>query len=75
MTVCKGETFSTESPPANVVDSTGAGDCFCGFLAAQVSVGRELKEAIHLAHRAAAIAVSRPGASNSIPTMLEVLEG
>lgn len=56
------------------VDTTAAGDTFTGFFLSGIISGRSVKEALQLASRAAAIAVSRPGAAPSIPTMEEVLE-
>ena len=49
------------------VDPTGAGDCFLGGLAARLSEGATLSEAVAFANRAAAVSVQRPGASSSIP--------
>ena len=60
------------SRPADVVDTTGAGDCFCGALAAGLAQGLALTEAIRLAVAAASISVERPGAATSIPTRSEV---
>lgn len=54
------------------VDSTGAGDCFCGYLAAAVSSGRDLLSALQIANRAAAVSVTRPGAASSIPLLSEI---
>ena len=60
------------SRPANVVDTTGAGDCFCGALAAGLAQDLTLTEAIRSAVTAASISVERPGAATSIPTRAEV---
>jgi ribokinase len=73
ITVKRDAVFAAPSAPADVVDSTGAGDCFCGFVAAELAAGRALSDAITTAHRAAALAVSNLGASSSIPTMSEVI--
>ena len=54
------------------VDTTAAGDTFTGFFIAGVASGREVKESMDMAARASAIAVSRPGAGVSIPTLNEV---
>jgi len=51
----------------DVVDTTGAGDCFCGYLAAGIARGEELGIAAREANAAAALAVGRLGASDSIP--------
>lgn len=55
------------------VDTTGAGDCFCGALAAFLVKGLVPEEAMRLANRAAAISVTRPGAAASIPRLADVL--
>ena len=54
------------------VDTTAAGDTFTGYFVACMAAGRPEEECLDLASRAAAIAVSRPGAAPSIPTMDEV---
>ena len=54
-----------------MVDTTGAGDTFTGFFLAAVAEGQSPAAAMDLASRAAAIAVSRPGAAPSIPTRAE----
>lgn len=57
--------------PVRAVDTTAAGDCFtAAFVAAYDGANRDA--AIGFAVRAAAIAVSRPGAQSSIPTRAEV---
>lgn len=53
--------------PAKVADTTGAGDCFVGSLAAALSEGLGFPEALTRAGRAAAISVTRPGAASSMP--------
>lgn len=53
-------------------DTTGAGDTFIGTLVSALDQGTELKAAIQMASAAAAISVTRPGASESIPTAAEV---
>ena len=57
---------------ANVVDTTGAGDCFCGTLAAGLAHGLGLNEAARFATTAASISVERAGAATSIPNRTEV---
>lgn len=58
----------------NTVDSTAAGDTFCGALAAELSKGRSWKETLEFASAAAAICVTRMGAQPSIPTENEVYD-
>jgi ribokinase len=54
------------------VDSTGAGDVFCGALAVALSENKPLKEAVAFANAAAAISVTRLGAQPSIPRRREI---
>jgi len=59
--------------PAAVVDTTGAGDTYCGVLAAALARGEGLVGAARLAAAAAALAVGRPGAQEAVPAAAEVL--
>lgn len=60
------------SPPAaQAVDTTAAGDCFAGALAAGLAKGEELSQALRLAVAASSISVERPGAMESMPTWEE----
>ncbi len=58
--------------PAQVVDTTGAGDTFTGFFLAEYLRGGDVAQALLVAARASSIAVSRAGAAPSIPTLAEV---
>ncbi len=58
----------------SAVDTTGAGDTFTGYFIAEISRGTPPAEALRIASAAAAISVSRKGASSSIPDMSEVLD-
>ncbi len=55
------------------VDTTGAGDCFIGSVAAALASGASRKEAMRYASAAAAIQVTREGAAEAMPTQQEVL--
>ena len=57
---------------ASVVDTTGAGDCFCGVLAATLAGGASLDEAVRVGIAAASLSVERPGAAVSMPTRAEI---
>lgn len=57
---------------AKVVDTTGAGDCFVGALAARMAAGASPAEAARYASAAAACAVERLGAAPSMPSRREV---
>ena len=61
------------APPAEVVDTTGAGDAFVGALAVRLARNASLEEATSYAARAGAAAVTREGAQGSLPTP-EVVE-
>lgn len=51
-----------EAPRVDAVDTTGAGDCFCGVLAVGLAQGLSLHEAVRAAVAEASRAVTRPGA-------------
>lgn len=65
-------TQAVAAPRVIVVDTTAAGDSFVGYLAAHLI--RPLDQAIKMANTAGAAAVTRPGASSSIPTLAELTE-
>ena len=54
------------------VDTTGAGDCFVGALAARLALGASIRDALGYANAAASICVQRMGAAPSMPTAAEV---
>ena len=66
------EYISLPAVPVQVVDTTAAGDTFTGFFLAALHAGKTPQAAMRLATQAAAVAVSRPGASVSIPSLGEV---
>lgn len=57
---------------AEVVDTTGAGDCFVGTFAARLATGVATVEAAQYANVAAACSVERLGAAPSMPTAKDV---
>lgn len=56
----------------DAIDTTAAGDTFCGALCARLAAGDDLPRALRFASAAAAISTTRPGAVPSIPTADEV---
>lgn len=56
------------------VDTTAAGDTFTGFFFAAVADGVSVEAALKRASKASSIAVTRPGAAGSVPTLDEVLK-
>ncbi|MBQ6437569.1 MAG: ribokinase [Bacteroidales bacterium] len=66
--VCTGE--KRDFIPAckvKAVDTTAAGDTFCGALCVALSEGKSLKDAAAFATKASALAVQKMGAQDSIP--------
>jgi ribokinase len=64
-------TFHVPAVPVTPVDTTGAGDCWCGVLCAALDRGLPLEPAMRRAAAAAAIACTRPGAASSSPPAAE----
>lgn len=64
--------FAPAFPADTVVDTSGAGDCFCGVVAACVDQGIGPEEALRLANAAASLSVRRRGAAPSMPMRAEV---
>ena len=56
------------------IDTTGAGDTFCGTLVAALSQGNALPEAMKRASAAGALACTRLGAQSSIPLQSDVIQ-
>lgn len=65
--------LQVEAPAVRVVDTTGAGDAFTGALAAALSQGADLVDAVRLGVAAGSFAVGRSGAQRSYPTRGELL--
>lgn len=63
----KGETISVP-----VVETTGAGDTFLGFFVASLMNGEDAASALRIACAAGSLAVSKRGATASIPSYTEV---
>jgi len=60
--------------PAEAIDTTAAGDAYAGALGAALATGAPLAEAVRRASAAGSIAVTRRGASPSLPTRDEIDE-
>jgi ribokinase len=54
------------------IDTTGAGDCFAGAVAAELARGASILDALRFANAAASICVQRMGAGPSMPGLDEV---
>lgn len=59
--------------PVNALDTTGAGDAFCGALAASLARGSAICDAVSLAQRAAVETVTRRGAYEALPSRASAL--
>jgi ribokinase len=70
--VTKTEKVSVPAFKVEAVDTTAAGDTFCGAFAVALVEGKSLKEALQFASAAAAISVTRIGAQPSAPTRKEI---
>ena len=68
----QNESFTQPSYKVKAVDTTAAGDTFTGFFIGGILRGLPVREAMDMASRASAIAVTRLGASPSIPVLKEV---
>lgn len=64
--------FVVPAPRVEAVDTTAAGDTYVGALAVALSEGRDVREAMEWAARAAALCVQREGASTSMPYRPEI---
>jgi ribokinase len=69
-----GEPSLIAGRAVKAVDTTGAGDCLVGALAAQLANGKAIRDALEYANVAASICVQRMGAAPSMPTAAEVDE-
>ena len=57
----------------NLVDATGAGDCFCGNFLARIAAGASVLQAAQYANAAASLAVQGFGAVAPLPTRQAVM--
>jgi len=67
-----GKRHAVAAFPVTPVDTTGAGDCFIGYVVAGFDQGLDPAEALRLGAAAAALQVTRPGTSEAIPDRAEV---
>lgn len=66
--------FRFRPPAVEVVDTTGAGDAFCGALAAALHSKLELEVALKQGVAAGSLACTRTGAQSSAPTSAQIVE-
>lgn len=70
-----GDAFTVAPPPADPVDTTGAGDVFAGYLAAELAEGAPLRPAVELAATAAARSTEREGVQRATPDRTDLRVG
>lgn len=64
--------FNIEPNKVKAVDTTGAGDSYCGALLTALAEGKQIKEAMQFASKASSITVTRKGAIASLPKRNEL---
>jgi ribokinase len=67
LAVRRDSAFHAPAVPVTPVDTVGAGDCFCGALAALLNEGISVEQALPLANAAAALCTLTPGAVPAMP--------
>ena len=70
--VAGGDAVLLPAPPVEAVDTTGAGDAFCGAIAEALARGVAIDEATARAVHAGSLATTRRGAQPSLPTGAQV---
>ncbi|MBQ8513943.1 MAG: ribokinase [Ruminococcus sp.] len=70
----KDERYAQPIFPVKAVDTTAAGDTFTGYFLAGLMDGLAIPEVLKMCSKASSIAVTRPGAVQSIPYRAEVME-
>jgi len=70
--VVDGAVVRVDGLVVEVADTVGAGDCFCGILAARLAEGACLREAMIWANAGASLSVQRAGAMPAMPWRAEI---
>ena len=70
----KGTVYQQAAFPIQAIDTTAAGDTFCGVLVAKLSQGTDWPAALRVANAASALTCLTLGAQSSIPTAIEVAQ-
>lgn len=66
-----GDPQFVQARKVKAVDTTGAGDTYCGSICVALSEGKSLKEAAEFASAVSALSVTKMGAQTAIPTRAE----
>ena len=67
-----GHKYIQPAFPTTAVDTTGAGDAFCGVFTAALASGRSVETALRWGQAAGALAAATPGAQPSMPKADEI---
>jgi ribokinase len=70
----KNQECCRDAYKVNIVDTTAAGDTFTGYFIASLVNNVTIEQSLEISSKAAAIAVTKAGATTSIPFMEEVLK-
>lgn len=70
--ILDGEPQFVQARKVKAVDTTGAGDTYCGSLCVALSEGKSLKDAAAFATASSAISVTKMGAQTAIPSREEI---
>ncbi len=68
----KNLSLMIDAPLVQAMDTTAAGDTFCGALAVGITENMDWEKAIRFAVKAASISVTRLGAQSSVPYRSEI---
>jgi ribokinase len=74
LVVDRGEQTRVPAPRVEAIDTTAAGDAFCGSLASEVIHGSSLLDAVRVAVRVGALATTRRGALSGLPVRSEIAD-
>lgn len=70
--IAGSESIHVPAFPVRAVDTTGAGDCFIGYVSAGLDQGLSMQKSLELGAAAAALQIQRPGTAEAIPDRSEV---
>ena len=70
----EGASWVRPPPGVEAVDTTGAGDAFCGALAAELAGGAAFGEAVRFAVSAGSCSVRKRGAQGGLPSRRQILK-
>jgi ribokinase len=72
MLATRHDTIHVKGVDVQAIDTTGAGDAFCGALAVAIATGKDLREAVTYANYAGALTTTKIGAQDALPTREEL---